>query len=211
MENIELTGRQRFNETWLFEMPYGIGSFQNFDGIVFNITDLLDNRQIPENLGNNLNRIQLNNTAYFWMERDNVIQLGVELQKHPEGWSVAMTGKNPRLKRKPPFASDLYCEILKYLKSSIRLLSDTQLSDEGFDIWKRLLKDGNTISIYDKNLPGKTFKTIHTEEELENYFSKTDLNCKDYQYILTETSYLAEMRSNFNTRRYRELSGLLME
>ena len=41
------TSRTDFNETWLFEMPHGVGSFETFNTLVYNITDIINNGGVP--------------------------------------------------------------------------------------------------------------------------------------------------------------------
>lgn len=204
------TSRTDFNETWLIEMPEGLGSFETFDQVEYNINDL-KRKQIPiKDLGNGLKKVELSQTLYYWYEKNNQILIGVELDKRNQGYVVRLTGKNPAIRGNPPFASDLYLTILKDNQhKSIRLLSDVQLSDEGYKIWKRLFDQGAKISIYDKTQPGKSFQTFQNIQEFEQYFKHDDSNYKRYQYVLSgNRSTLSETRGWFHTRRFRELSGL---
>ena len=90
------------------------------------------------------------------------------------------------------------------------MISDNKLSDEGFNIWKRLLKDGHKISVYDKDSPGPSYTEIHSLDELEKYFKHSDPSYKRYTYVLSENiQSLLEIRSLFRLRRTRELSGTL--
>jgi hypothetical protein len=208
-----MTSRIDFNETWLTEMPTGLGSFETYDMLEYNIKDLIDNRAVPSDLGNGIKKIDLSQTMVYWYEDKNgTILLGVELDKKPQGLIVILTGKNPKYRGKPPYASELYQFILRDNKTkSIRLLSDELLSDEGKQIWDRLFSMGLNVSVYDSESLGKSFKTFKTKEEMDNYFELDNTDFKRYQYVLSDSGeMLAETRSFFNTRRYRELiSGLL--
>jgi hypothetical protein len=208
-----ITSRTEFNESWLTEMPEGLGRFDTFDQIEYNINDLKKNQLPIIKLTDNLNKVDLNQTAYYWYEKNNTILLGVELDKRPQGWTVRLTGKNPRFRGRPPYASDLYSAVLKDNQHySIRLLSDTQLSDEGYAIWKRLFDQGHKISVYDRADPGKSFQTFASSDEFDQYFQYDNRDFTRYQYVLSETgAMLAETRSFFATRRYRELAGLSTE
>lgn len=206
------TCRTDFNETWLTEMPMGLGSFETYDALVYNIKDLLDNGVAPKDLGNGVKKIELLPTVFYWYENKNTIILGVGLVKKQQGLVVQLTGKNPKYRGKPPYASDLYQFILRDNKTkSIRLLSDESLSDEGKQIWDRLFSMGLNVSVYDRESPGKSFKTFKTKKEMDNYFELDNTDFKRYQYVLSESrEMLAETRSYFNTRRMRELiPGLL--
>lgn len=205
------TSRIDFNETWLRESPEGQGSFETFDAIEYNIRDRLKNKSSKISLGNNLFKIDGEQTKYYWYEKDGRILLGVELSVRPQGLVVNLIGKNSKTKAQPPFSSDLYVEILRDNNQSI-LFSDTQMSDEGLKIWKRLVRQGYPVSVYDRNNPGKSFKTFTDATELDQFFQDDDTDFRRYQYILSPPGEaLAETRSYFNTRRYRELSGLALE
>ena len=207
------TSRTDFIQTWLTEMPEGLGKFETFDQLEYNIADLKKNQLPITELGNNLKKIDLNQTAYYWYESNGVVLLGVELEKKQQGWIVRLTGKNPINRGRAPYASDLYNAVLKDSKHySIRLISDTQLSDEGYAIWKRLFDQGHKVSVYKRNDPGKSFQTFKSIEEFDQYFQHDNTDFRQYQYVLSESGeMLAETRSFFNTRRYRELAGLILE
>jgi hypothetical protein len=206
------TDRTHFNKTWLTEMPEGIGSIDTYEVIKFNINDLIDNNIVPTKLSNILYKIDLSQSAYYWYEKNNIILLGMEFQKERQGLIVRAVGKNPEYRGQPPYASQLYDAILKDNKYSIRILSDIQLSDEGFDIWKKLFSLGHKISVYDNQNPGQTFKTFNSINDLDQYFKLHDPSFRRYQYILSENGLmLAETRSYFNTRRMRELSEVSLD
>lgn len=206
------TSRTDFVETWLKEMPTVLGSFETYDALVYNIKDLLDNGVVPKDLGNGVKKVELSQTMFYWYEDKNTIILGVELAKKQQGLVVQITGKNPKYKGKPPYASDLYQLILQDNKTkSLRLMRDESLSDEGKQIWDRLFSMGLNVSVYDRDFPGKTFKTFKTKKEMDKYFELDNADFKRYQYVLSDLGeMLAETRSYFNTRRMREfVPGLL--
>jgi len=207
---IQDTSRNDFNNTWLYEMPSGLGSFEIFDAFIYTLNDLRSTNIPITKLDNNLNKIDLPSSVYYWYEKDGEILMGSELHKKPQGLVVSVTAKNPKYRGKPPFASDLYRIILQDNSNlNIRILSDTQLSDEGYSIWKYLLNSGVKISVYDRENPGKSFKTFDNIEDMEQYFEHDNTDFKRYQYVMSESIIqIAECKSFFNTRRYRELAGL---
>lgn len=205
------TSRSDFNQTWLIESPEGHGSFETFEAIEYNIRDRIKNGASPIALGNNLFKIEGNQIKFYWYQKEGAILLGVELFIRPQGMSVNLIGKNPKTKSSPPFSSDLYLAILKDNNKSL-LFSDTQMSNDGLNIWKRLVTNGYPVSVYDRAAPGKSFKTFTDASELDEFVKDDDRDFRRYQYVLSlpgET--LAETRSHFNTRRYRELSGLALD
>jgi len=205
------TSRTDFVDTWLAEMPSGLGSFETYDALEYSIKDLLKNKANKQQVSQDFFKIDLNSSVYYWFEKNNQILLGVQLDKQPQGLVVSLTGKNPVKQGMPPYASDMYALILKDNDKNIRILSDTQLSDEGYNIWKTLLSKGFKVSVYDRAEPGKTFQTFDTIDQMNNYFQDDDTDYERYQFVLSEQKNIAECRSFFNTRRYRELAGLSLE
>lgn len=208
---MDLTGRSDFIETWLTEMPEGLGHFQTFDQIEYTIRDRLRHGSTAIAVDANTKKIVGRQTMLYWVEQNGEIVLGTELVVKPQGLVVTVTGKNPKLVGKKPYASDLYNLILKDNNQSLRLLSDNSLSDEGYAIWQRLLAQGHAISVYDRENPGQSFVTITSLDDMKQYFKHDDSDFKRYQYVLSEQNeVLAETRSFFHTRRMRELvPGLL--
>jgi hypothetical protein len=205
------TSRTDFIGTWLNEMPSGLGSFETYDGLVYTIKDLLKNNAEKIQVDTDLYKIELQSSVYYWYEFNNKILLGIILDKKPQGLVVGLTGKHPSLRSKAPYASDLYHLILKDSGKNIRILSDTQLSDQGYAVWKQLFAKGHKVSVYDRNQPGKTFKTFNNPNEMDQYFAQDDTDYERYQFVLSEQTNIAECRSFFNIRRYRELTGLSLE
>jgi len=122
----------------------------------------------------------------------------------------SVVGKDPKLKGKAPWASDLYSDILKDTDKSIRLLSDIKLTDEGYIIWKKLLDKGHKITIYVINNPGQSIKSFRSTDEMDEFFKHDDTKFQDYQYVLSEDhNKMLYVSAHFNTRRARELTGLL--
>lgn len=207
----DLTGREDFIETWLTEMPTGLGSFDTYDQLVYIIKDRINSGSEVIELGNGLKKIQGQQVVLYWFEANGSVVLGSEVEIKPQGLVVTLTGKNPRYRGKEPFASDLYNMILDDSGRSLRLFSDNSLSDEGFAIWKRMFQQGHKVSLYDRENPGQTFQTFNSIEDMEQYFADDDTDYKRYQYVLSEQGeMLAETRGRFHTRRFRELiPGLL--
>lgn len=207
------TSREDFNDTWLTEMPMGLGTFSTYDGLQQDIHDLLKSKVKITDMGNNLRSYVGNQVAYFWYVNPQTEEpiLITQLDIKPQALVVSMTGKSPEYKGKPPYASDLYNVILNSTGRSIRLMSDETLSDEGYDIWKRLLSHGHKVSVYDKENPGQTMITLDTLSDMDKYFKMNDSSFRRFQYVLSEIGEcLAETKSHFSTRRMRELIiGLL--
>ena len=198
--------RQDFIDTWLVEMPSGSGRFETFSSLEYVIKDLKKHIK-PTSVSGDLFRIVLGDVLYYWYEKDEVIQLATELHNKAQGIVISITGKNPSLKGSSPYASDLYVTILKNTDKNIRLVSDEQLSDEGYSLWKKLLKLGHKVSMYNsEDSPGQSLRTFNTPEEMDEFFKHDDINFKKYQYVLSEDVIkMCEVRGRFNSRRAREL------
>jgi hypothetical protein len=205
-----MDSRSFFNDTWLFETPMGIPKGETYSILSFNIKDFLKRGFKSEKISEDLNKLDVQELIYYWYGTDINIKLGVELHKKPEGLVESIVGKDPKLKGKSPWASDLYSAILKDAGENIRLISDTMLSDEGYSNWKKLFYQGHKISIYKAENPGQSITSFDSIEEMDNFFKHDDISFKNYQYVLSENDMkLAYVRALFNTRRYREIAGIL--
>lgn len=204
------SSRTDFTETWLIEMPMGIGSFSMYDAIVYNIKDRIRHGSKVIDLNNNLKKIDGEQTKYYWYEKNGEIELGVELSVRPQGLVVNGLGKNPKNRRVSPYASDLYDAIITDNNRSIKLFSDEQISDEAYSLWRRLFNMGYKVTVYDRENPGQTMQTFDNVAQMRKFFEYDNETYKRYQYVLSESGVmLAETRSYFNTRRMRELAGTL--
>lgn len=205
------TSRTDFNNTWLCEMPMGTGKQNTYPILVNIIKDYTSYGTPVTQLSNGLNKLEGSSFKIYWYgDIDNII-LGSELHIKDQGLVISITGKNPNYKGKPPYASELYSNILDDNPQSLRVLSDEQLSDEGYSLWKNMLKNGYYISVYDKESPGISFETLHNDIEFDTYFKKHDPSFKRYQYVLSNKKTIAETRNHFHIRRYRELCGLSLD
>lgn len=208
-----IDSRIDFVNTFLVEMPLQHHVIDGYTEIVLLINERLNIGSSAITLSTGLKKIQGNEINFYWYENNDKILLGAQVERRPYGYVINLVGKDPQLKRSPPFASDLYDSILKDLKKPLRLsdrlLSDTKLSNDGFEIWKKLLSLGHKILIYKKDSPGQTFKEIKTVADLQQYFGPT-IDKELYQFVLTESNEIfGDLYSFFGIRRHRELSGIL--
>ncbi len=214
-EIYKIDSRKSFVETWLKEMPSGLGQFETFDALSYTIGDFIRHGIKPRKVKDELFAIDVATTVLYWYgsEDGTDIRLAVELRKESEALVVTMLGKNRKYALKPPFASEMYSTILKDRKENIRIMSDKFLSDEGFAVWKHLVKNGHSVSVYDSDEPGKSFKTFDSEKELDAFFAQDDSNFERFQFVLSENVIeLMQVRSSFNLRKHREsVNGLLAE
>jgi len=69
------TSRTDFNETWLTEMPQGIGSFPMFDYLEYNIKDRIKSGSEVLDLKDDLKKIAGQQVVYYWYEKNGMILL----------------------------------------------------------------------------------------------------------------------------------------
>lgn len=57
---------------------------------------------------------------------------------------------------------------------ALRIYSDTTLSDESFDLWKRLYNDDHIISVNDNNASsvGQSLISLDSLEDFESFYQK---------------------------------------
>jgi hypothetical protein len=203
-------GRTWFNESFLTESPRNIGLFPAFDVVKDEIEDFISYGSKVISISPTFKKIELTNHCYYCIEQNNEIVLAVQLDKSVYGYIIRMTGKNPKYKNQPPYASDLYIDILRDSKLNI-ILSDKSLSEEGFKIWSKLFNSSFKITIYNIDHPGKTFKVFNNYEDFKSFFDNS-LEMSKYQYVLSENlENFGNALAGFNGRRYRELAGLDLE
>jgi hypothetical protein len=202
--------RQDFVQSWLTEMPEGVGAIELFDMLEWHIRDRIRSGSTPEKLDSHWRKIMGSQTVYYWYERDGNIVLAAEFSPQPQALVVNAVARNPGY-RGAPWATDLYELVLNDTQRSLRIHSDTQLSDAGLELWKRFVRQGHRVSVYDRQNPGQSFHTVTEPDELEKYFQPDNRDYRRYQYVLSEASDYPELVSVFNTRRMRELSGLSLE
>ena len=202
--------REDFEKTWLIEMPVGSTPLDTFSTIKYNIDDLTKHGAKVIPLASGLKKIVLQQTAYYWFENNNEIQIAVELEIKPQGLVIRSVGKNPKFSAARPDAVDLYNAVLTDSGRAIKLISDEVLTDSGKRIWEKLLATGHTITVYDSSNPGASFNTIKTPQEFDQYYNKSNREFKKYQYVLAENGpIMLDLRSLFLGRRYRELANIL--
>ena len=198
--------RQDFTESWLNEQPERTrplpGVFPDL------VSSIRDRRTVsPVTDLTSCKAIIGKQTSYYWIEDDGEIILAMETTTRPQCLVINGTGKDPDYQGRPPYAQDLYRAALDSQPLALRLMSDTTLTDSGISLWKKFVRDGYAILVYDREEPGRTFKIID-ENDLLNYVGGMD--ARRYQFALTKQGeMLGETRSFFNTRRMRENAGIL--
>lgn len=190
------------------EMPEGIGIFELYDTLAHVIQERIRTGGIPIEVTPGFWKLEGRQTLIYWYGNPSRIDLAIELSRRPQSLVVNMSGKRPDLRGQPPYASDLYSAILDDNDLSI-LMSDAQLSDNGLQLWRRLIELGYAVTVFDEKNPGQSHKLFTKPSELMQFFSKDNSSYRRWRYVLSKPSTsLGECISFFNLRRYRELAGL---
>ena len=204
--------RDTFINTFLSEMPKGTPATDFSYQIQHDIREWQNYIPIIK-LSDTLFKMEGEKVLYYWYEVNGKILLGAEFRKDGDALVVSYIGKPNR--GGAPYASDLYLAVLNDRKNipgnvNAIVMSDSMLSDEGFNIWSRLLKDGHKLLIYNSEQPGSSYIKINSFQDLQNYFKHGDKAYEKYRYVLSENNpAFGEILAFFSLRRLRETSGML--
>jgi hypothetical protein len=190
--------RWYFYESWLQEMPERIEARYDFPGLL-NILQEFININGVDNISKNIFKSESDTSLYIFGKVGNELSIITYMEKTVQSVKIMNTQKNEKFKNISPTAVDLYLTGLELVKpKGLVFTSDNQMTDRGLDIWKKLLKMGKHISVYDvtnKLKTGQTLKQLKSSDELEQYF-KNDYSSQHYRYVL------AESLNNFNNYTY---------
>jgi hypothetical protein len=199
--------RTEFIESWLFEMPERVDDLEAFDTLLWSIQNRISDGEKPTQVKPGIYKLS-GKPLLYWMGTPTKVFLAMELSQKPQSLVINLTGKHASLRGKPPYATDLYSAILNDNETSL-IVSDTTLSDAGVNIWKTLVQQGYYVTVYNKDKPGHSRKTIKSPHELDTFLAKDNSDYRSWRFVLSKPGMqLWETVSFFNTRRYRELAGI---
>lgn len=151
----------------------------------------------------NIFKLTSDSIGYYWCEDDEQPVLIVEVKIQPDAVSVYMLGKKSEVFGKPPYASDLYEAILSDSGKSI-LISDEYLTDQSFDVWAKLLKDGKTISVYDTKTAD--IQKIDSADALKTFYHPSG---NRFRFVLSENTLKESgIRADFSRYRFRRNNSI---
>lgn len=194
--------RVDFVNSWVNESPQRVDPINSFSVLIDNIKSLSEYYDVIT-INSTLRKIEANDLIVYWIEQNNEIALAIELTKKPHTYEVNLTGKNDKFRNQPPFASDLYIDILKDCGSAIKITSDKTLTDEGAAIWKKLLRSGLKVFVYNMNDLSNLIR-LNSIEDIEN-----NLNDSNTRFILSEAKVAVVVESRFRLRKYRETNSII--
>jgi hypothetical protein len=205
--------RWHFYESWISEMPQKLPPRYDFDLLLSELKDFLS-RNEEQVVYNNIFYAQSENFLYVYGKVNDTISIISYLEKHRQSAFVLNTQKNNLFLKIPPSSVDIYIAALEVTKPlSLVFTSDNKMTENGLSIWKRLLKLGKHISVYDttiKSRVGKTLIPISNEKDLEKYFGD-NLQHGNFRYVLSENiqNYNNQVNDRFMMRRICESSGTI--
>lgn len=196
-----------FIESWLFEQPERLGELESYDTLNWTIRERISDGEVAREVLPGLYKLG-HQIVLYWMGTPQRVDLAIELEHKSQSLVVNMVGKRPGLQGKPPHATDLYMAVLNHNPKSL-VISDSSLSDAGVSVWKRMVQLGYLITVYNTNRPGQSRRTIREPHELDEFLAHDDSDYQSWRFVLSKQGkQLWETVSVFNTRRYRELSGM---
>jgi hypothetical protein len=205
---INIDSRLDFVESWLMEMPELMRDMDSYSTLVWTINDRLNSGHSPKEISPGVFKLSWTQVVSYWIGTADRIDIAAELSRQAQSLSVNLVGKDPNLKGKSPYASNLYGAILDDSEVSL-VISDRQLSQHGSNIWRQLINQGYIVGAYDIKNPGQSYKRVENADELEKYLAKDKLY-QLWRFVVSKTGMmLAETNGYFNTCRYRELAGIL--
>ncbi len=198
--------RRDFYESWIVESPQRIYARNDFITLLDNLTAFMEVYQ-SQLISSNLYFLEGKDLCYVYYKTNDNITAIVELKKTPLNLTVVNVAKESTYQNFLPYMSDIYKEILTIANNkSLRFTSDDMITDKGLNIWKKLMNDGYTVSVYEPTSPGRTLTKISTVDDLEKYLG--DNTYKKYRFVLSENyeNWFGYVVERFMTRRVMELS-----
>jgi hypothetical protein len=174
---------ETFKNKWLFESPMSTGpsAHNPYGDLVSAITSNINSGHNPVVLQNGLKKLDTGTDIFYWVEKNDTIEIATQVEKIPTGLYIELTGKKPS---GTVFASDLYDMILN--DAGRLLFSGNILSDEGINVWKRLFDNGRKIYAYDTKNHNNKFD-INSKDDFKKFIGDTP-DYKKYRYALSENT-----------------------
>jgi hypothetical protein len=198
----------KFSRRFLAEMPQQLNGGNPYDAISSIIQELLSANITVESLGNNTFRIASGNSVYYWIGSadGNQIRLCSNVDEDGNFAKITSTGKNPNLLKTEPYAIDLYLRIANSLPHGVKFSCDAILSDDGFNVWKRIFNSGHELVIYNNRSEKFNADRIKSAAELENYF-KNHPEARQYQYGIAESAIAIGIKGDFSIMEWKRLAN----
>jgi hypothetical protein len=179
-----------FFNMFLAEMPMRVNGRNDFEfqhqALLENINDGYEVTPISSSVF----RLDAGYQSTYWVGSSDAEQvlLIVDVEASSTFCKVVLTSKDPTLGRNtPPYASDLYALILADAKvQNLVLSSDSMMSDNALDLWKRLHSSGHTLSVYDRSTYEYVLQPVTDPAELDKFMGGVEHN--KYVFVMAENA-----------------------
>jgi hypothetical protein len=199
--------RRNFYESWIVESPQRIYPRNDFNAILNNLTGYMDTYPSKE-IAINLYILEGSRIVFVFYRLNNEIIAIVELEKKSESIKVTNVAKKEEYKWKPPYMDKIYEIILSIANNkSLTFMSDDMLTDGGLSIWKQLIQNGHTVSVYNVEKSGQSMTVLTNISQLQQYIDDT-MQSRKYRFVLSENyeKWFGYVYEVFSRRRVMELS-----
>lgn len=179
-----------FFNMFLAEMPMRVNGSNDFkfqhQALLENINDGYEVTPISSNVF----RIDVGYQSTYWVGSSDAekASLIVDVELSSTFCKVVLTSKDPSVGRNsPPYASDLYAMILADAKvQNLVLRSDSMMSDDALNLWKRLHSRGHTLSVYDRSTGKYVLQPVTNPAELDKFVGDVEHN--KYVFVMSENA-----------------------
>jgi hypothetical protein len=206
IESLKRDHRRDFYESWIKESPQRLYARNDFNTLLNNLTGYMDSYPSKE-IATNLYILEGKQVAFVFYKINDEITTIVELYKEHQVIKVTNVAKKEEYKGKPPYMDKIYEIILSIANNkSLLFTSDSMITDNGLNIWKRLMQNGHTISIYNAEKPGQSLVKLTNIDDLNQYLSD-NISKRNYRFVLSEAkNWFGYVNEYFLTRRVMEIS-----
>lgn len=205
-ENLEYDSRQDFINSWLFESPQSIGTFDTWSILSNDLQEKINRSSNIITCNNSFKKITTGTDWWYWHETNIKIDLIVSLITQGKNIYINMAGK--LVPGSPPWMDDAYQFIINDNPDKLGLISDSKLTAAGAKIWKRMIKTGKHVSVYNIQNPGQTLTVLTNPDDLDQFLT-TNFNKINWRFMLNKHTLFEDTRGYFTIRRMRELAGTL--
>lgn len=159
----------------LTEMPTPLDHVDSSTGMYNDVVNAVKtyDKHYPDStkeLGNGLKKKVVSDQVYYWYEKDGKIILAIYMVERDGNLVTKAIIRNPYHQGKP-YASDLYSLIRKDNPPNVLIISDYQISRDGFKVWKRLFELGHKIGLINYKQNKQKIIPINSLEELNGYYT----------------------------------------
>lgn len=212
------TERYQFVKVWLLETPSENNGLDHntFTMLLGMINSIKHKHPTLKPSSTGLFGGKYENYSIYWYEDEkgpSLIVAGTDDELNMPNFNGTVFNERFLIKRpdlptkNPPFADELYLDILNNYKGAIRISSDTSLSQSAFNVWKRLRNTSHKMYSYTFGNP-EELTIIPDDSTLQSFYGPGENNDNKI-YVLTESNNASSIEFIFEIRKARSLNGNL--